>query len=87
MSLKTANSLSNWNRGLRFGLMSGGITFMIIFAWIGFVSTLPAISEVSMSLAVRPWWRLNNWIIAILFSLPIALLFAAGGAKGQNDRK
>jgi hypothetical protein len=70
----------NWKKGLRSGLVAGGVIFILTFAFTIFLSTLPAISPVSLSIALRPWWKLNNWIICFIFASPFFLFFGAGGA-------
>ena len=45
-------------------------------AWLGlcfWLSRLPAISPVSLSLAFQPWWRYWN-VAAVLFFLPFLVL-------------
>jgi len=60
----------NWRRGLRNGLIAGGIIFILSFAYTIFFSTLPAISPVSLSIALRPWWKIQNWMFSFILALP-----------------
>jgi hypothetical protein len=77
----------NWKRGVIYGFIAGGIIFILSFAYTIFLSTLPAISPVSLSVALRPWWKLNNWIISLIFVSPFFLFFGAKGAFTVKHKK
>jgi len=62
--------------GLILGAASGGLAAVIAFGVCVWVSTQPAITEVSLSLACRPWWRESNWLLAL------QAFFAVGGPVG-----
>jgi len=54
----------NWRRGLVVGLVAGLLLAAGWMTWLAYVYTLPALSPVSLSIAVSPWWKANNWASA-----------------------
>jgi hypothetical protein len=55
----------NFKKGLVVGLAAGFIAGVLVFGLCYWGSTWPAVSEVSVSLALRPWWKSQNWMAAI----------------------
>ncbi len=37
----------------------------VCFSWVFVLSALPAITDVSLCFALRPWWRASNWVIIL----------------------
>ena len=65
-------------KGIRWGLIVGGVIGAAWFALACWLSTLPAVTDVSLSLTMRPWWK--NWSTALFFFLvtgvPVGILAA-----------
>jgi hypothetical protein len=65
-------------KGIRWCLIVGGVIGAAWFALACWLSTLPAVTDVSLSLALRPWWK--NWSTALFFflvtGLPVGILAA-----------
>lgn len=72
--------LPSWKRGLIHGFIAGGIVFILVFGFIIHTSTIPAISDVSLSLAYRPWWKFSNWIQSFFCSVPFFIVFGSRAA-------
>jgi len=77
----------NWKRGVKQGLIASTVIFIITFAFSIFISRLPAISPVSLSMSFRPWWRLSNWVFSFIFGFTAFLFFGAGGAYIKTKLK
>ncbi len=62
-----------WSLGVAsvLGLGAAGVWMW----WLRVVSQLPAISPVSLSVSLRPWWRCSNWVSALVV---FAVVFAIG---------
>jgi hypothetical protein len=54
----------NWRKGALFGMTAGLTLASAWMGWMVFVSTLPVVSPVSISVAFSPWWRASNWVSA-----------------------
>ncbi len=52
--------------GLRFGALAGAAAGLAVFGMCYFMSTMPAITDVSLTWVFRPWWRLSNLVAAII---------------------
>jgi hypothetical protein len=65
----------NFKKGALVGLVSGLITALLVFGLCIWGSTLPAATDVSLTWSVRPWWRLNNWLMAFSAFVTIGLFF------------
>ena len=64
-------------RGIIAGCIVGSVLGLAWFLWCCVISTLPALSPVSLSLAFRPW--LGNWESAfVIFLIVVSLGFLAG---------
>ena len=57
----TGGDWPNWRRGAIVGFIAGLTLAVAWIGWLGFVSTLPTVSPVALSLAVSPWYRASNW--------------------------
>lgn len=77
----------NWKKRIKTGLIAGSIVYILTFYFIYFLSKQPAITDVSLSLSLRPWWRLDNWIISLIFALPFFLIFASIGTYSNNNHQ
>ena len=65
-------------KGIRWCFIVGGFAVASWMGWCYWASTIPAVSEVSVSLALQPWWKL--WKVALFLFLvtgmPIGILAA-----------
>ncbi len=55
----------NFKKGLAVGLAAGFTSAVLVFGLCYWASTLPAVSDVSLTWAFRPWWRSSNWMAAL----------------------
>jgi len=62
-------------RGARAAIIGGLIGFAGYFALCVVTSRLPAVTDVSLSLACRPWWRWSNWISSLVVGAAAAIVF------------
>jgi hypothetical protein len=62
----------NYKKGLCWGLGCGFVCSALWFASCYFFSKLPAVSEVSVSLALQPWWK--DWGIGVVIFIVVALV-------------
>jgi hypothetical protein len=62
----------NYKKALRWGLISGFVCTALWFANCYFISKLPAVSEVSLSLAFQPWWR--HWLAGIVIFIAVSIV-------------
>ena len=62
-------------RGLKAGIVTGLIAGVLWFLWCCRMASLPEVSDVSLSLALRPWW--SNWKSALVV---FAFFFVLVGA-------
>jgi amino acid transporter len=83
----------NLKKGVVFGLVGGFVAAMLVFGLCFWMSTLPAVTPASLSLAFRPWWRESNWLAALVACLSTGLVFAILAAlrpdlrgKGRQPR-
>jgi hypothetical protein len=65
----------NLKKGLVVGLIAGLVAAVLIFALCVWASTWPAASEVSLTWSFRPWWRVSNWMAALITFVAIGLVF------------
>src|SRR5579863_2025757 len=74
----TAMKYPDIKKGIRWCIIVGGVVGGSYFAFCCWASTFPAVTDVSLSLAVRPWWR--NWEPALFLFLatgvPVGILAA-----------
>jgi hypothetical protein len=75
----------NYNKGLRWGLGCGFVCAALWFANCYFISTLPAISEVSLSLAFQPWWR--HWLAGVIIFVIVSIIVGLFAALRPNFPK
>ena len=68
----------NIRKGVRWCCIVGGVAGPLWFGWCCWLSTMPPASDVSLSLALRPWW--SNWtsalFLALITGLPVGILAA-----------
>ena len=76
----------DWRRGLLPGVICGAVVSGLWMYWLYFLSTLPAISPASLSLALRPWWKLDNWL-STAFVFVVASVVFWGIARGLRFRR
>ena len=62
----------DFKHGVAVGIISGFIAGVLWFLLCCWVASLPAVTDVSLSLAFRPWW--SNWksalvVFAVVFVL------------------
>ena len=62
-----------------FGVIVGTIAAAWVFGGCYFLSRMPAVTDISASLAFRPWWRPRNFV----FSL-VAFFVVGGLAIGAD---
>ena len=79
----------NMEKGVRWCCIVGGTVGSLWFGLCCWLSTVPPASEVSLSLALRPWW--NNWESALFFALltglPVGILAAVRPDLGDPKQK
>lgn len=61
-------------RGIRAGLLAGGMAAAGIFGLCAWCSTLPAATDTSLSLAFQPWWRPSNFGAAFIAFVVVGLI-------------
>lgn len=65
-------------KGVRWCCIVGGVVGSVSFGLACWLSTIPPVSDVSLSLALRPWW--SNWssalFLALVTGLPVGILAA-----------
>jgi hypothetical protein len=70
----------NIKKGLRWCCIVGGGVGSLWFGLTCWLSTIPPVTEVSLSLALRPWWKWSNWstalFLALITGLPVGILAA-----------
>ena len=80
----------NWRKGIGAGLIGGTLVAIIAFLGCAWVASWPAVTEVSVSLSFRPWWRWSNWALSIwsfVFStVGIGLIAACRPDVGRKGR-
>ena len=77
----------NWKRGLWAGCIGGAVAGVLWFALCLWVASLPAVTVVSLSWSVRPWWRLSNWVESLCCALVGFLIVGALAACWPKRRK
>jgi hypothetical protein len=79
----------NIKKDVRWCCMVGGTVGLVWFGFSCWLSTIPPVSEVSISLALRPWW--SNWrpglFFALLTGLPVGILAAFRPDLRDTKRK
>jgi ABC-type antimicrobial peptide transport system permease subunit len=78
---------SNLKKGLVVGVVAGFIAATLVFSVCCWGATLPAISEVSLTWAVRPWWRPSNWLVALYAFAFVGFVFGVLAAFRPDSRK
>jgi hypothetical protein len=77
----------NIKKGILWCFIVGGIIGGGYFGFCWWVSTLPPVSKVSLSLALRPWWK--NWSMAlflfIVTGVPVGILAAFQPIRDKKD--
>ena len=56
----------DWRLSAKVGTVAGFLAAVVCMVLCWWASMLPAPTSVSLSLAFRPWWRLSNWVLAML---------------------
>jgi hypothetical protein len=68
----------NVRKGIWWSCIVGSVVGLSWFGLCCWLSTIPPATEVSLSLALRPWW--SNWssalFLALLTGLPVGILVA-----------
>ena len=79
----------NIKKGVRWCCLVGGVVGSLWFGLCYWFSTIPPASEVSLSLALRPWW--GNWSSALFFALvtglPVGIIAAFRPDFGDTKQK
>jgi hypothetical protein len=75
----------NYIKGLRWGLTCGLVCTALWFAACYFFSKLPAASDVSISLALQPWWK--DWKIGVVIFIGVVLVVGILAALRPNLSK
>jgi hypothetical protein len=75
----------NYKKGFRWGLACGLVCTALWFAACYFFSKLPAASDVSLSLALQPWWK--DWQIGGVIFIGVALVVGILAAVRPNLSK
>jgi hypothetical protein len=75
----------NYKKGLRWGLSCGFVCTALWFAACYFFSKLPAASDVSISMALQPWWK--DWKIGVVIFIGVALVVGILAALRPNLSK
>ena len=65
----------NLKKGLAVGLIAGFMAAALVFGLCFWVSTWPAVTEVSLTWSFRPWWRSSNWLAALAAFIFVTLVF------------
>jgi hypothetical protein len=65
----------NRKRGVVVGLVAGFAAAMLVFVQCFWISTLEAVTPVSLPLSFRPWWRESNWLAALVAFVSAGLVF------------
>jgi hypothetical protein len=82
------NVNSMLKRAVVIGAVGGFIAAVIVFSVCVWVSSLQAATEVSLSLAFRPWWRASNWVAgAVAFVIAAAILGARAACLSPLKEK
>ena len=74
---RAENGRAKWRTAVSAGLAAGSLLSAGWMAGLWLVSMLPAATEVSLTLAVSPWWRAGNWVSAGLVFTAIGGVTAA----------
>jgi hypothetical protein len=75
----------NYKKGLRWGLTCGFVCAALWFAVCYFFSKLPAASDVSISLALQPWWK--QWLAGVVIFIVVAPVVGILAALRPNLSK
>jgi hypothetical protein len=75
----------NYNKGLRWGLTCGLVSTAGWFGSCYFFSKLPAASDVSISLALQPWWK--AWKVGVVIFIGVTLAVGILAAFRSNLSK
>ena len=79
------------NEGIRNAILIGGVFGLISFlsgmTFVFMLAAGPAVSDISLCWAFRPWWRSSNWVFALIPSKIIGLIFFGAAIGSSRSRK
>lgn len=81
------NKLPNWKRGFKWAFLTWLITYVFLFGFTCYLSTLPSFTSASLSSILQPWWKLSNWLFCLVLTLPIFMLVFAKEALTKKKEK
>jgi hypothetical protein len=65
-------------RAVSTGAIGGFVAAVLVFGVCVWTSSLEAVTEVSLSLSFRPWWRASNWVAAAVAFTIVAVILGLG---------
>jgi hypothetical protein len=75
----------NYKKGFLWGTSCGFVCAALWFAACYFFSKLPAVTDVSVSLALQPWWKL--WKAGLVIFIVVATVVGVLAAFRPNLQK
>jgi len=68
------NSYPSAKKGVKVAAIAGTIAGALSFGASCWMASLPAITDVSICWSFRPWWRLSNWVEALVFGIIVGTI-------------
>jgi len=83
-----ATCYPNYRRGIVWGLIAGLITSSVWFGWCYALSQMEPMTDLSLGLAYRPWWRIlpSSFCVFLFFSLWIGVARALYQGPLQSSK-
>src|SRR5216684_3742895 len=77
----------NFKKAVFVGLVAGFVATVLAYSLCVWLSSWPAVTDVSLTWSFRPWWRTSNWLFTLASFFVAGLLFGMLAAFRPDERR